>query len=491
MKKLLLAFAFLACFVRAHAATYSSITLTFTNIPTNGCTFTIDSTTVSWTNAPLNSTTWIQTNGIAGSATNLVRRLGAQWPQYLAKQTNGTNVIIAGLGVTFGISGNYGFLVTNTTTATNRWLVDLPFDNNFETNRTNTADALIYGLGKYARTNAFPANSQAMTNFVGLTNQQVLFNKKLTNAIAKGGTNDTVAITNAPTIGGSNAYLVVVFARDVTASNVVLQSISSAYGNLGFLTNGALFGTALTNAVGTIIAPLIHTIGDEDIGDVLTITNSGAEPGIIFHNSDDEFGGAGMVFKFGGATYWSIISNTNEFAIGSESLGTLIGVNGTNVLVGAVGSLIQLAAEAHGSSYFGTLARIGTLHPTNLIGSNLLQRFVSAAGSYTSLVDGNNAGLPTGTNLVLELSGGSTISQIAGFSATIDGDEFEARFTGAITNWIVNESGSAFSTDATAANRIKTGTGGDITQTNQPAWARFRYRGSGAGGRWELKSYSR
>jgi hypothetical protein len=36
----------------------------------------------------------------------------------------------------------------------------------------------------------------------------------------------------------------------------------------------------------------------------------------------------------------------------------------------------------------------------------------------------------------------------------------------------VNQSGS----EGTAALRITTGTGGNITQTNNPAWARFRKR---------------
>jgi hypothetical protein len=132
----------------------------------------------------------------------------------------------------------------------------------------------------------------------------------------------------------------------------------------------------------------------------------------------------------------------------------------------------------------------GGINVANWTGSNYVSgRFAYKAGSVTSLVNGNNAGIALGTNQVVELSGGTTIAQIAGFAATGDGDERLIRFSGAVTNWIVNEANSAFSTDATAANRIVTGTGGDITLTNQPAWARIRYRGTSS--RWELMHWSR
>lgn len=131
-----------------------------------------------------------------------------------------------------------------------------------------------------------------------------------------------------------------------------------------------------------------------------------------------------------------------------------------------------------------------TFTATNIVGANAVSgRFLWAAGTVSSLVNGNNAGIALGTNQAVELSGATTIAQIAGFAATSDGDERLIRFSGAITNWIVNEANSSFSTDATAANRIVTGTGGDITLTNQPSWARFRYRGTSS--RWELIHWSR
>lgn len=486
----------------AQATNLITTKITITTATSNNFALTLNGDTRVFTNSVTASASQIITNHtVAGSASNLYNHLVSSpfSRVQVTGYTNGSNVLYLrgqlGVAMSATILSNWATVSYSTQVFSSGLIaVRVPIATEAASVQTNVASLLVKGISDSAQ-NSFPTGATALLNYIDTSGRpQTLSGDTITNSLFKRGTNDAVAGTNAPFSGGSNLHYVVFFLRDGTASNVNLKAVSAMYGSLSassFITNGAFLGAALTNAVGSLIAPLIYTTGDEDVGDVMTITNSGSDPGIVFHNSDDEFGGGGMVFKFAGTTYWSIICNTNEFAIGNDLGGTLIGVNGTNVLIGAVGSLIQLGAEAHGSSLYGTLARLGTLHPTNLIGSNLVRRFVSSAGTYTSLVDGNNAALPTGTNLVLELSGGTTIAQIAGFAATVDGDEFEARFTGAITNWIVNEANSAFSTDATSGNRIKTGTGGDITQTNQPAWARFRYRGSGGTGRWELKSFSR
>src|SRR5204862_23502 len=139
-------------------------------------------------------------------ATNLVRRLGSQYGFVSAVQTNSTNIIISGGTVNFSIVGNYGFCVTNALASnTNRILLDLPFDYMFETNRTNGADALIYGISKYARTNSFSPTSQALTNHVNRTNVQVVSHKTLEQSGLSGGSisNGTFA-TNVASIQATN-----------------------------------------------------------------------------------------------------------------------------------------------------------------------------------------------------------------------------------------------------------------------------------------------
>lgn len=100
--------------------------------------------------------------------------------------------------------------------------------------------------------------------------------------------------------------------------------------------------------------------------------------------------------------------------------------------------------------------------------------------TWTSLANGNNSGVPLGTNSFVELSGATTIARLCGFAAGAADEIKWVRISGAVTNTIANESGD----DPSAANRIITGTGGDVFSTNNPSQFQLRYRA--ASSRWEL-----
>ncbi len=104
------------------------------------------------------------------------------------------------------------------------------------------------------------------------------------------------------------------------------------------------------------------------------------------------------------------------------------------------------------------------------------------ARANTSQANGNNAGVVLGTNVLINLSGATTVATNTGFVAERAGSYHILFFDGAGTNVFLNESG----VDTTSANRIITGTGGSITMTNQPAWAKVIYRSS----RWYLLDHS-
>lgn len=492
MKKLLTILLLMgACAGLRAANAFNTITLTFTNIPTNGCTFIISGTTVRWTNAPQNNTAWIQTNGIAGSTTNMVRRLGAQWPQFRTIQTNGTNLIISGSGVTLGMLGNYGFLTTNSlANNTNRWLVDLPWDYNFETNRTNTADELIYGLNKYARTNAFGQSAQAMTNFVSRTNAQEVLNKTIGASLFTNGTVDFSVLTNIPraNIGvliGTNFY-----AFSGVVSNVDLINVLSLSGIATALTNGTLYGTSatngpwgsftnlvalksfaatnaildrprFTNAVGSYIDGVFAS---ENTGVIIT-NGSSLEPTLTFHQSDSG-GNTQIGFYYAGQFVWGIDSSTNELNITSAAK-NFISLNLTSGVVHLGDSELTVVP----------LAPIvgGVLTNTAFAGTNVWNGDVAfTAGTYSSLVNspGENKNIDIPTNRVIRFSGGSAIADIHSFAARFEGLEFDAEFTGAITNRLIHNSGA----EGATARRLHSPTGGDIIQTNQPATATFRKR---------------
>ena len=98
----------------------------------------------------------------------------------------------------------------------------------------------------------------------------------------------------------------------------------------------------------------------------------------------------------------------------------------------------------------------------------------------SSLANGNNSGVVLGTNVFVRLSGATTIAYIGGFAAEQDGSFHILRISGSVTNTFGNESG----VDATPANRIITGTGGDLSYTNNPLVIGIIYDATTA--RWNL-----
>jgi hypothetical protein len=103
----------------------------------------------------------------------------------------------------------------------------------------------------------------------------------------------------------------------------------------------------------------------------------------------------------------------------------------------------------------------------------------------TSLANGNNAGVVLGTNVNVRLSGASGAHTNCGFAATRDGDFKILRFANPGGMCVIaNQSG----VEPTAANRIVTGTGGELIMTNTPAYLPIIYNGTDS--RWEVIHYS-
>jgi hypothetical protein len=119
-----------------------------------------------------------------------------------------------------------------------------------------------------------------------------------------------------------------------------------------------------------------------------------------------------------------------------------------------------------------------TLRGTNIIhGSLYFERFANVA-----LVAGDNASADPGTNAFVDfiLSGNTELSGIAGGSA---GRILKARFNGGSIT-LKNQSGF----ESVAANRIITGTGGNLTFTNTPTIVDFIW--SPADSRWVVSGHS-
>jgi hypothetical protein len=101
-----------------------------------------------------------------------------------------------------------------------------------------------------------------------------------------------------------------------------------------------------------------------------------------------------------------------------------------------------------------------------------------------AIANGNNAGVILGTNVYVRLSGPTGAFTIAGFVAERNGSFHIVEMPSGYTGTLANQSGL----DAAAANRIITGTGGDLTFTNQPPFIQVIYDGAAA--RWKVVSKS-
>lgn len=336
-----------------------------------------------------------------------------------------------------------------------------------------------------ATTNPISSVATGMVRFVGVTNVQTVYNKEITNSIVRNGTNDGTKLTNIPSAYISELYAVTinadgstsVLSGTISGGKIIFASVTNApWGSFSNLVAGKSFSASNAVIDGLTVTNLTG------FGHDLEINEDGGNAWLTFDSTPTS--SSQIFFNFNGTNAAYIECDTNELGFTFNGGRISIAADGSINIGTGSGAISRINSQIYG--IFSTY--LNTLQVTNIVGSNYISgRFASLSGSYPSLINGNNANIPTGTNSVLELSGGTTIAQIAGFVATGAGDEFEARFTGAVTNWIVNKSGSIFSTAGTAANRINTGTGGDITLTNQPAWARFRHNGT----EWELKSYSR
>ncbi len=272
--------------------------------------------------------------------------------------------------------------------------------------------------------------------------------KSATNWFGKNWTFDGLTATNFSSPGSGS------FSIKVGAAATASGTFSVGLGYSGIATsNGAIAINSISSEVGSL------SFGDGDT--VASGVNS-----VAFPSSATASGINSMAIG-----YFSDSSFDNSVALGASAAATAV----NQIRLGTADEHVSIPGRLESASGF----------ITSIVDSNTLYGTLELkAGSVSTLVNGNNAGIILSTNSLVELSGGTTISQIAGFAASRDGDTRLLRFTGAITNIVVNEANSIYSTDPTSVNRIVTGTGGDFYMTNQPAWMKVRYRA--ASSRWEV-----
>jgi len=495
--------------------------------------------TRSWTNGVLNPSTQIQiTNSASAARTNLlvhfatypVLSSGPGTPQ-LNFDFNATNVTCVNIlapfntNLTVTLGGNWGFIIYYTNVYSAATAILSSTNAMSSQARTNAGNAIVNLLSAMASTasNAIPLGAVAFRNYLDTNTAQVVGNKTLIGPVISGGriTGFTNAWGTNVAVTNGTLYLMTISGSTFTGSfgNTTNGTIwaafiraSTNYGYIGALSNGLLYANILQNPVSTNLT---------NFGLAITSPGSGA--------SSEQFGAGSTAtgdFSFAsgpGATankpYALAIggaeaTGTNAVAVGNGAEATVtdsVAVGRAAVVTGQKGIAVGTAATSNHSNSWaiagntsavdqgmlgtsghtilvpGVLQVSGTQTNTTFTGTNNWNGDLAySARTYSGLVNGFNTGILLGTNVVVELSGGTTIATIGSFIAERNGAEHEIRLSGGITNVIANESGAE---SVNTSYRITTGTGADVPLTNQPAWIRIRYRT--ASSRWELMSWSK
>ena len=494
----LAAIALLTLHAQGASSTLVTATITVTNAPTtNGQTLTVNGDTRTWTNNLTIPASQILTNAtIGGSATNMFTALadapiGSPALSLLYSSTNGVSLSGAvNQNITVTLSAGWGQVVYTTNTLTSAIAIRVPHTVEAAPMQTNLMSLLLTGLSQ-ANTNSFYESDAAVSHLVGLTNNQTISGvKQLTNVadLYQG------VVSNSPDIGG------------------IVQALTNGlwwFGTAPFLvtTNGTNFGNAFTSK-GSGAGSEQFGLGASASGNLSTAVgrlSTASNPGdVALGYASGASGGNSTAL---GAASSATVSNatavgTVATATGTNSTALGRGATATGNNSTAVGYAATTTADNQvmlGSSGVSTvvnnyLSVLGGATIANGV-TNLLHTGTNnfPAGSdlsfgryaLSTLANGNNAAVPVGTNVFIEVSGPTSAFTINGINASPNRDgKFIILLNQTGQNMtIANQSG----TDPTAANRIVCLTGADKTVTGNSS-AMLIYSGSAS--RWILLNFT-
>lgn len=530
--------------IHANAADWITATIhVSTNAPLgNTNNLSINGDTRTFTNTVTGSpATLIQeTNSVTSTATNILNHLTSYKvnPGFYLSQTSSTNVTVRGLvggAMAITLAGGWGHVTYSTQTVqTPTYVVRVPVSNEAATNRVTIANGLVDAASDYA-TSSFDTNAVALSNFItkgssprqhisspitlngglsgilekmtnGYGTNQVFDSPKTTNLVNYGnairsegsggnslqlGSNALATGTRSVAIGNSSAASVA-DSLAVGLSAAASGQFSSAIGN------GAQSSAQSSAALGqNATASGINStaLGTTASASGLNSTALGNSPSASETNSI-AIGVGATASGFNSVAIGD--DNTQATAIGTIAIGSGADASFQDSI--AIGGRDSSTAEAVSTTATNQIRLGTTKHTVSIPGvlqaastTNSVMRGTNkwdgdlelTRRANSSPVNGDNSGVVLGTNVVISITGPTTIGAYAGFSAE-RGDSFHfVRFSGAITNIIRNQSGL----EATAANRIITGTGADLSLTNEPSWIQLIRNGSSD--RWEVIAHSR
>jgi len=265
----------------------------------------------------------------------------------------------------------------------------------------------------------------------------------------------------------------------------------------GYWTNGTLDSPKTTNLVnhGDAISSPGNGTSSEQFGAAAHARNDydtafGAST-LATNGNSSALGYSATAFAGGSAVGALSTANTNSAAVGygARAAGienVVIGPNSdddgfANIIL--LGDSITPTADNQviigGSSQTVTIGGpivSATASNTTIRGTTTINgRIDLTSGARTTLANGYNSGTVLGTNAYIRLSGASAACTNAGFAAGVDGTLYVLQVDNpGLSYTLLNESGL----EATAANRILTGTGALANSTNNPVMLGLIYDGT-------------
>lgn len=452
MKRLLLILVCLAAAVSSWAATTNVITATIviTNTigVTNGATITVNSDTRTWTNNVVLPVSQILTNSyaghpIGGAASNLFNHVANSAFVGVTLQRSGTNgIALRGAvngNMVVSVSAGYASITLTTNTLSPVVTVRVPYTAESAQQQTNIASGIVAMLSASPNTNAVAQSSTAFTNsLVGTTNTQL--------------------ITGIKVNTGSN-WFSSFFAANPQTTNLVNRGnaiVSRGTGSLSeqFGAGANAAGGSSTALGGDAVAsgPFSTALGNSAVASSDSSIAIGYASSAIDTNSISIGNGSGATKSNSIAIgVGAAATHTNSTAIGyaaatSRNNQTVLGSGGVEVLIG------------------GGLTVAGSITNIHAAGTNIFPAGSDVSfGRYanSSLANGNNAAVLVGTNIFIQVSGPSGAFTINGIAGGRDGKWLILLNRTGQNMTIANDSG----VDPSAANRIYTLTGGDVSTT--------------------------
>jgi hypothetical protein len=514
---------FLALALPALALDITTATVTITTPPTNGQSIVANGNTRTWTNAvTLPTQIATTTNGAAAAATNLFRAIaGNPFASLSLSRSSPSNITLQsfpGQTVTVTLSAGWGTVTYSTNSTTSAVAVRVPYTVESTAQRTNVVSGIVAMVDSDSVTNAIRSNAPAMANFLAKGADQVVSGSNFFGNISgnvsnlNGGTWNNGILTNGQNYG--NAFQPHSIgdrsvALGLTAIAAGLYGISIGYGttssNSSSIAIGA--GSVADGPSSTVIGDnaQVHnstnstalgqsafvapgSLGAVALGSQATASNQYATAvGFLSYAGGRLSGAFGAGAQASNDYSFAVGPNSVASASNSYAMGTAAFASHPNTVVIGYGA----SSSRSNQVLLGTSDQYVDI-PGNLLvhgnTSNLLAageaNFPSGSDiafgrfALTSLANGNNAGIAIGDNVFVEVSGPSGPFSVNGIAGGRNGKLlFLVNRTGQ-TMTLANQSG----VEPTAANRIDTLLGGDLTNGN--AGLIFIYSSSAA--RWLL-----